>query len=494
MPVRAPGEGSRRWPAQRSLRAWALLAIAPGIATVEAYPYVGNCGVEIPHPADAGREGYHSIGGGTEDPEDSFWSLDPGDMDTYKRLRVACAEPLDRNRCRTFGLSQWNLSAYWVAALEGDSFGKAFSAEDKQLLDQLKGIEGGTTDRCNLRSPACKQIGGQARVVSLMGLLSRHNTQLMARLPHLFSLFVTSVPEHEHFEELELPSSLRLLTLRSVNVEEDVSKLAPLLQRHAQLQSLAIHGPFQSKRWQRLDLSQFCGLDLRRFAAFGVNVSEIPACWSEMKNLEAFWCPNCMMTSPPVALKGSQSLKSFVAFRQSEMIPCVYKELRDSIGPCKPSWETLTKIKHRGRYVSNGRHEDFAQGPSYMCEREAYALPFDDFVSLGWTNIEKVWLDGNFMTGEIPKDIAKVWPSLQSLDLYENEMSGEIPESMADLDLVKLQLNGNDFSGRLPAGIAMKLHNHLHLGVAGNPRLQGCIPHTMGMAQTQLRTCANDEL
>merc|ERR1712113_653560 len=98
-------------------------------------------------------------------------------------------------------------------------------------------------------------------------------------------------------------------------------------------------------------------------------------------------------------------------------------------------------------------------GPSFLCKRESFAFPFREFLSLDWSNIEKVWLDGNFLTGEIPDEIDKAWPSLQSLDLYENSMHGEIPESLAGLDLVKLQLNGNDFSGTLPTALAKKLRD-----------------------------------
>ena len=50
-----------------------------------------------------------------------------------------------------------------------------------------------------------------------------------------------------------------------------------------------------------------------------------------------------------------------------------------------------------------------------------------EFLELGWSNIRKVWLDGNFLTGRIPANIGEAWPQLESLDLYDNNMEGASP-------------------------------------------------------------------
>merc|ERR1712187_139114 len=105
------------------------------------------------------------------------------------------------------------------------------------------------------------------------------------------------------------------------------------------------------------------------------------------------------MSKPPVALKGLQSLRSFVAFRQSEMIPCALEELASDIDKCKPSWETFCGSKEGGLRDSTADWEDFQEGPSFLCPDHSYGFPFSEIVDLGWTHVQKVWLDGNFLTG-----------------------------------------------------------------------------------------------
>ena len=62
----------------------------------------------------------------------------------------------------------------------------------------------------------------------------------------------------------------------------------------------------------------------------------------------------------------------------------------------------------------------------------------------------QVWLDGNFLTGTIPADIATRWPELQSLDLYDNDLTGAIPAGLGELAWHKLQLHSNNLTGEVP--------------------------------------------
>jgi hypothetical protein len=226
-----------------------------------------------------------------------------------------------------------------------------------------------------------------------------------------------------------------------------------------------------------LDLAEICGLPLRRFQAFVLNLGSIPACWSSMTGLEYFYCSNCMMTRAPTAMRGFKALRSFVAFRQSEMIPCALHHLPANRSACKPSWETRAVSKAGNRRESTGHFGDFQTGPSYLCPESSYAFPFEDLVNLQWTNVKKVWLDGNFLTGTIPSDIATSWPALQSLDLYDNLLTGTIPESLGTLPLVKLQLHANNFSGVVPDNIFERWQTApMVLGLSSNPLLGGCVP------------------
>ena len=95
--------------------------------------------------------------------------------------------------------------------------------------------------------------------------------------------------------------------------------------------------------------------------------------------------------------------------------------------------------------------------------------------------------------------IAKVWPSLISLDLYDNSMEGTVPVSMGRLAFVKLQLQANSFSGKVPRGLFALPSGgaSVVLGLASNPNLHGCMPvgHGPPPAGTQITVCGhNDEL
>lgn len=132
--------------------------------------------------------------------------------------------------------------------------------------------------------------------------------------------------------------------------------VAELLRVHGRLQSLMLAGKQDVERWLPLDLSIFCGLrDLRRFSAYVFDVGRIPECWGEMELLESFYCTNCMMTAPPTALRGSLALRSFVAFRQSEMTPCVYRRVFHENPKCRLSWESKALLKGNAWASAGGR-------------------------------------------------------------------------------------------------------------------------------------------
>jgi len=155
------------------------------------------------------------------------------------------------------------------------------------------------------------------------------------------------------------------------------------------------------------------------------------------------------------------------------MVPCALQRL--SRGGCKASWETRHLFKDGGRATSTGTWEDFQEGPSFLCPQHSFGFAFEEFVKLGWSNIEEVWLDGNFLTGKIPDDIALRWPRLKSLDLYDNDLEGPLPESLGTLPFVKLQLHANNFEGRVPQNVwRLTQRPHLLLGLQENINLTGC--------------------
>ncbi|CAK0806649.1 unnamed protein product [Prorocentrum cordatum] len=100
-----------------------------------------------------------------------------------------------------------------------------------------------------------------------------------------------------------------------------------------------------------------------------------------MTNLQNFYCTSCMMTSPPKALAGLRSLKSFVAFGQSEFSPCLLKKLSKNMSRCRVTWETKNLFRTD------------SESPMFSCPEFSYAFPFADSCvwvgpasrSYGWT-------------------------------------------------------------------------------------------------------------
>lgn len=63
--------------------------------------------------------------------------------------------------------------------------------------------------------------------------------------------------------------------------------------------------------------------------------------------------------------------------------------------------------------------------------------------------LNSVWLHGNQFTGTIPQSIGNL-TSLKDLNLNQNKLGGLIPDSLANLELVTLNLNNNYFMGPIP--------------------------------------------
>ncbi|CAK8990127.1 unnamed protein product [Durusdinium trenchii] len=292
------------------------------------------------------------------------------------------------------------------------------------------------------------------------------------QLPHLFALTLHNANE-------KAVKGIANSTLEFLRLVQPQAGAVEALFAPTTLRSIQIHGIQDQRRWTRTDLTSLCAFDLAHFSAFVIQVvgGTLPHCWSRMKNLRTFYCSNCMMSLPPTALRDLSSLNSFVAFRQWEMVPCALLHVENS--GCKASWETrhATKDGKKGMAESTGHWDNFQEGPSFLCPAASYSFAFEEFLQLGWRNLRKLWLDGNFLTGVIPENIAVVWPHLESLDLYDNNLEGPIPASLGTLPFVKLQLQSNDFSGQVPKSVLRLAERpNILLGLQENPNLEGCAP------------------
>ncbi|KAL2986716.1 hypothetical protein AAZX31_12G223200 [Glycine max] len=105
----------------------------------------------------------------------------------------------------------------------------------------------------------------------------------------------------------------------------------------------------------------------------------------------------------------------------------------------------------------------------------------------GSSNLRKISLLGNRLTGPIPKEIGNI-TTLESLHLTSNNFTGELPETLAKLTtLTELRLSDNNFSGKIPDFIH-RWTNLVLLSIQGSG-LSGPIPSGISFLQnlTDLR-------
>jgi len=235
------------------------------------------------------------------------------------------------------------------------------------------------------------------------------------------------------------------------------------------------------------DLSALCGLvDLRTLLLPDMNIREVPECFQRLRELRYVYLACNYLTSAPRALRGLPELRAFVAFRQGEYTPCHLtsggrrrptpqnlkdrKALKRTFGDCKYIWETKVGID----VPRPGSPWGGGDNPRVVCPWVALRGSLRDWLELEWPKLEKLWLDGNFISGPIPEELPEAWPRLRSLDLYSNNLSGPIPSSLAEVPWVKLQLQDNQLSGSVPGSLFRT--GCCEFNIALNPGLAGCLP------------------
>lgn len=372
-------------------------------------------------------------------------------------------------------------------------------AEDAKVLGSFSKSMG-----CWSSHVACELHGGMLRVTALaVDVKNLRQLEMLAGLTELQALalnlpstlqLTTKVLQTLHWPQL------RIMELTAPGPIDQMREqlFGSVLGRHLKLQVLTI-GP--GKYWEfDFSLSSYCNCqDLRHIRVPDMNIHEIPECFSQLRKLSFAYLPCNYLQGAPQALKSLPELGTIVAFRQGEYTPCHlqekpqhknlqnHKELQETHGKCKLVWETALG-------------DDGDDNPRVLCPWVSIQGTLQDWLDLNLTKLEKLWLDGNFISGSIPETLPKSMPKLRSLDLYTNELSGAIPSSLAEQHFDKLQLHNNRLSGEVPMGLFQR--SCCYFNIAANPDLTGCVPRgtfkdkawARGIPGTKVTACKAGEL
>jgi len=204
------------------------------------------------------------------------------------------------------------------------------------------------------------------------------------------------------------------------------------------------------------DLEPICELRSLKYLAVSGPFTGLPDCFGELREL--LWLDvrgNWFNRPLPPSMKRLTKLVNFIAFGQ---------RLRQCLGPrdrgCTPSWDSR---------VGAGNH-------NFKCPTEGWAVPFASAAFPEWANIQRYWVDQNFLSGPIPTWIPTLWPRLRSMDVYSNQLTGSIPAALVAMSGIRqLQLQDNSFEGIVPS-VGLMSHTLVFLDVTMSSELRGCWP------------------
>ena len=134
----------------------------------------------------------------------------------------------------------------------------------------------------------------------------------------------------------------------------------------------------------------------------------------------------------------------------------------------RPSWDAAEPID------ALDDEEEWA----WQCPWEAWVSRLDHHKAPWWSwhQIERFWVDANFLHGSFPATLAEAWPKMRSLDLQLNELSGPLPAALSKLqNLTALRVHRNNFSGPV-AAVLFEAPSLQYTNFEGNSGLSGCIP------------------
>jgi hypothetical protein len=176
------------------------------------------------------------------------------------------------------------------------------------------------------------------------------------------------------------------------------------------------------------DFQGLCSLhNLRVLQLIGFSGS-LPSCLGELQELTDLYLSGNHFHALPPEVGHLPKLRVLVAF-QNGASSCPREA---------DECHLLYKVKY---------DHALAPGENYKCRSSSLSGPIpEEYRHLH--QLEKFWVDGNFLNGTIPDWMGSAWPKLRSLDLFDNELTGTIPASLGQLkQLELLQLQENRYVG-----------------------------------------------
>lgn len=393
---------------------------------------------------------------------------------------------------------------YWLRKLEFEAL--PLLSSEAALFTAIWQLVGpsrlqGAIRRCQAQAPcachfvACRPIDGQGQLMALELRSRRFQWPKLEELPKtaatqvrylaLESIEGAGALKHPEFWLQAFPG-IQVLQLSVPLSMELIGKVSALLQGwQDELLGLSLH--WNPEFEIRIDdpveapvelLESICVLKkLRRLHVDGY-IRRLPSCFGQLPLVEldvrGLQFRDASAVPPALAALGP-TLRSFIAYSQGLDRSCQRAAPWNKTSPAflsrcrpRPSWDAAEPMDST---------EDDAW--AWQCPWESWVVRLDDPEAPWWSwhQLERFWVDANFLHGHFPPALVEAWPRLRSLDLQLNELSGPLPgEALSKLqNLTALRIHRNNFSGQVPAAIfeAPSLH---YINFEGNPELRGCIP------------------
>lgn len=273
--------------------------------------------------------------------------------------------------------------------------------------------DGDTWSLCaDKKEDACGCAAVSCEIVTKGGKTFRHITSIVTTL---LSHKITDIPAH--FMELQYLRGLYMTGGSAVTLGDNILQLPRLEVLEAPVVALPLEWGSQPDSLLKLDialtpqvwygnssrgLEALCSLRSLRVLSIHGSIEPMPECFGELRQLVRLrFTGNFPHSVLPSSIGMLTNLKVFMAFYNAEY-ECPHGLLDPQQNLCRTKSVVFEELdEHRYPVV---------------CEPGSLSGTIPD-AWRGLVNIEKMWIDGNWLSGTIPAWIGHAWTKLRRLDL-----------------------------------------------------------------------------